>query len=324
MRPLVNTLILAVTAALSTTVHAQAASSAYPEKPIKIVIPYSAGGGTDQYMRIVSKRVAEKLGQPIMIINKPGGSTVIGMNAVISADPDGYTLLVSTNTSYTLIPYVMSPKPYSPEASLDYIGVVGETAMVFTAHSSMPDSLATVVDNAKKQPEAFNYATYGVGSSTHLAGEMFMNDTGTQFQHIPYKGVEAVAALAGGQVNFMVDGVNAASAMIKAGKTKALVVLQHERSEFLPNTPTLTEAGYAQASASKISYVMAAPKGTPKPIIDKLHTAFAAALRDDDVLQQIKTVQTSPAYLGPEETQQFVAQQAASFKELVEKKGIRF
>src|SRR5690606_10668568 len=140
-----------------------------------------------------------------------------------------------------------------PEASLDYIGVVGETAMVFTAHSSMPDSLATVVDNAKKQPEAFNYATYGVGSSTHLAGEMFMNDTGTQFQHIPYKGVEAVAALAGGQVNFMVDGVNAASAMIKAGKTKALVVLQHERSEFLPNTPTLTEAGDAQASASKIS-----------------------------------------------------------------------
>jgi tripartite-type tricarboxylate transporter receptor subunit TctC len=324
MKSVAHLLVAAAAASFCTAVPAQAGAGAYPEKPIKIVIPYSAGGGTDQYMRIVSKRVSEKLKQPIMIINKPGGSTVIGVNSVISAEPDGYTLLVSTNTSYTLIPYVMSPQPYSPEASLDYVGVVGETAMVLTAHSSMPDSLATVVDNARKKPEGFSYATYGVGSSTHLAGEVFMNDTNTKFQHIPYKGVEAVTALAGGQVNFMVDGVNAASAMIKAGKTKALVVLQHERSEFLPDTPTLTEAGYPQASASKISYVMSAPKGTPKPIIDKLHVAFSEALRDDDVLQQIKTVQTSPAYLGPEQTQEFVRKQTASFKEIVEKKGIRF
>ncbi len=309
---------------LSAGVPALASAPNYPERPIKIVIPYSAGGGTDQFMRIVAKRASETLGQPITIINKPGGSTVIGMKSVISAEPDGYTLLVSTNTSYTLIPYVMKPKPYSPEESLDYIGVVGETAMVITAHSSMPDTLAQVMANAKKDPGGYTYATYGVGSSTHLAGEMFMNDTGVSFQHIPYKGVEAVAALAGGQVNLMVDGVNAASAMIKAGKTKPLVVLQHKRSEFLPDTPTLTEAGYPSVNASTISYVMSAPKGTPVPIINKLHAAFSEALRDPDVLKQISSVQTSPAYLGPEEAKRFVERQSAAFIDLVKKKGIAF
>lgn len=299
-------------------------ATAYPQKPIKIVIPYSAGGGTDQYMRIVSERAAKSLGQPITIINKPGGSTVIGMKSVINSAPDGYTLLVSTNTSYSLIPYAIKPAPYSPAESLDYVGVVGETAMVVTANSSMPDSLQEVIARAKAEPGRYTYASYGVGSSTHLAAEVFMADTDTELRHIPYKGVEAVTALAGKQVDLMVDGVNAASAMIAAGKTKALVVLQQKRSEFLPNTPTLAEAGYPNATASTISYVMAAPKGTPAPIINKVHLAFVEALRDPDVLDQIKAVRTSPAYLGPEEAKQFVEQQSASFKAIVEKKGIQF
>src|SRR3546814_2915203 len=188
---------LASTLLFTVAMPAHAEVSTYPGRPIKIVIPYSAGGGTDQFIRIISKRASDVLGQPITIINKPGGSTVIGVKSVTSAVPDGYTLLVSTNTSYTLIPYVMTPKPYAPEDSLDYIGVVGETAMVITAHSSMPDTLAEVMAKAKREPDLYSYATYGVGSSMHLAGEMFMNDTGVSFRHIPYKGVEAVTALAG-------------------------------------------------------------------------------------------------------------------------------
>lgn len=303
---------------------ADAQVDAYPQRPIKIVIPYSAGGGTDQYMRIVSERASKSLGQPITIINKPGGSTVIGMKSVINSAPDGYTLLVSTNTSYSLIPYAIKPAPYSPAESLDYVGVVGETAMVVTANASMPDSLKEVVTTAKAQPGSYTYASYGVGSSTHLAAEVFMTDTGIELRHIPYKGVEAVTALAGKQVDLMVDGVNAASAMIAVKKTKALVVLQHKRSEFLPDTPTLSEAGYPDATASTISYVMAAPKGTPAPIINKVHQAFVEALRDPGVLEQIKAVRTSPAYLGPQEAQQFVEKQSASFKAIVEKKNIQF
>lgn len=325
MKKVIQALTATVLTAASLGVHAKNdQADTYPQKPIKIVIPYSAGGGTDQYIRIVSERASKSLGQPILVINKPGGSTVIGMKSVINAAPDGYTLLVSTNTSYSLIPYAIKPAPYSPAESLDYVGVVGETAMVVTANSSMPDTLQQVVADAKAEPGRYTYASYGVGSSTHLAAEVFMTDTDTDLRHIPYKGVEAVTALAGKQVDLMVDGVNAASAMIAAGKTKALVVLQHKRSEFLPDTPTLSEAGYPNATASTISYVMAAPKGTPAPIINKVYQAFVEALRDPGVLEQTKAVRTSPVYLGPEEAKQFVEQQSTSFKAIVEKKGIQF
>lgn len=299
-------------------------AASYPDKPIKIVIPYSAGGGTDQFMRIVSERASKALGQAITILNKPGGSTVIGVNAVIGSAPDGYTLLVSTNTSYTLIPYVMSPQPYAPEKSLDYVATLGQTAMVLTANKAMPSDLKTVLDEARKHPGRYTYATYGMGSSTHLAGEVFMNDTGVEFRHIPYKGVEAVTALAGNQVDLMIDGVNAAGTMLDAGKTRALVILQRQRSQFLPDTPTLAEAGYPQAAENIISYVMAAPKGTPAPIIDKLQRSFAEALRDPGVLEQIKAMRTEAAFKGPDETREFVAGQSAMFKDIVEKKHIKF
>ncbi|KFJ53467.1 Bug family tripartite tricarboxylate transporter substrate binding protein [Bordetella bronchiseptica] len=299
-------------------------AAAYPGKPIKIVIPYSAGGGTDQFMRIVSERASRVLGQPITILNKPGGSTVIGVNAVIGAAPDGYTLLVSTNTSYTLIPYVMSPPPYAPEKSLDYVATLGQTSMVLTANKTMPSDLKTVLDSARQSPGRYTYATYGVGSSTHLAGEVFMNDTGVEFRHIPYKGVEAVTALAGNQVDLMIDGINAAGTMLDAGKTQALVVLQRTRSQFLPDTPTLVEAGYPEAAENVISYVMAAPKGTPAAVIDKLQKSFAEALRDPGVLAQAKAMRTEAAFKGPAQTQAFVDSQSALFKDIVAKKNIKF
>lgn len=300
------------------------AAEHYPEKPISIVIPYSAGGGTDQFLRILSEPVSKALGEAVLILNKPGASTSIGVKSVIQAKPDGYTFLVSTNTSYTLIPFALSPAPYSPTDSLDYVATLGETAMVLTANATMPSSLKTVLDEAKKDPEKYTYATYGIGTSTHLAGEVLMGDTGVQLRHVPYKGVEAVTALAGGQVDLMFDGVNAAGPMIEAGKTRALVVLQHERSEFLPDTPTLDEAGFPSATPSKISYVMAAPRGTPPAIIDKVQKAFAAALQQPNVLKQIKAMRSAPAFLGPQETQAFVNEQAATFKKIVEEKHIKF
>ncbi|HLU01324.1 MAG TPA: tripartite tricarboxylate transporter substrate binding protein [Advenella sp.] len=296
----------------------------YPDKAITVVIPYSAGGGTDQFLRIVCAQASKTLGQPILILNKPGASTSIGVKSVINAKPDGYTFLVSTNTSYTLIPYAISPAPYSPTASLDYVATLGETAMVLTASASMPSTLKEVLSEAKKSPDKYTYATYGVGTSTHLAGEVLMGDTGVRLRHVPYKGVEAVTALAGGQVDLMVDGVNAAGPMIEAGKTKALVVLQHERSAFLPDTPTLDEAGFSSATPSKISYIMAAPKGTPAGHIDKIQNVFASALRDPGVIRQIEAMRSSPAFLGPEATKNFVKEQAAAFKKIVDEKNISF
>ena len=296
----------------------------YPHRPITIVIPYSAGGGTDQFMRIAAERAAEELGQQFIIVNKPGASTVIGVNSVVNAKPDGYTLLVSTNTSYTLIPSAISPSPYSPEKSLQYVATLGGTEMVLTARLGVPTSLSEILEKSRQDPGHYTYATYGVGSSTHLAGEVLMDDTGTEFRHIPYKGVEAVTALAGGQVDLMVDGTNAAGAMIKAGKTKSIVVLQHHRSEYLPDTPTLTEAGYPNATASAISYIMAVPKGTPQPIVEKLGKAFSVAMQDPGVKEKIKAMRSTSAFLDAAETQRFVNEQAAAFKDIVQKKNIKF
>ena len=316
----------ALTAACLSSTGAFAADGAadFPQRPVTIVIPYSAGGGTDQFMRIATERAAEELGQSFIIVNKPGASTVIGVKAVTNAQPDGYTLLVSTNTSYTLIPYAISPQPYSPEASLDYVATLGGTEMVLTARLGMPTELSEILDKSRKEPGYYTYATYGVGSSTHLAGEVLMDDTGAEFRHIPYKGVEAVTALAGGQVDLMVDGTNAAGTMINAGKTKSVVVLQHHRSEFLPDTPTLAEAGYPDATASVISYIMAAPKGTPKPVIAKLEHAFSVAMQDPVVKEKIKGMRSTITFRNAKETQEFVDHQAAAFKEIVEKKNIKF
>ena len=317
---------LAVTAGLLTTAGASATEAAkdFPQRPITIVIPYSAGGGTDQFMRIATERAAEVLGQQFVIVNKPGASTVIGVNSVINAKPDGYTLLVSTNTSYTLIPYAISPPPYSPEKSLDYVATLGGTEMVLTARLGVPTELSKILEKSRQDPGHYTYATYGVGSSTHLAGEVLMNDTNVEFRHIPYKGVEAVTALAGGQVDLMVDGTNAAGTMINAGKTKAVVVLQHQRSEYLPDTPTLSEAGYPKATASVISYIMAAPKGTPEPIIKKIENAFSVAMSDPGVQEKIKGMRSTITFRNAEETRSFVNEQAAAFKEIVEKKNIKF
>lgn len=317
---------LVISAGLLTTgsVFANEGINNYPQRPITIVIPFSTGGGTDQFMRIVTKRAAEVLGQQFVIVNKPGASTVIGVNSVINSKPDGYTLLVSTNTSYTLVPYAISPSPYSPDSSLEYVATLGGTEMVLTARLGVDNQLSKIIEKSKQTPGHYTYATYGVGSSTHLAGEVLMNDTDVIFRHIPYKGVEAVTALAGGQVDLMVDGTNAAGTMINAGKTKAVVVLQHKRSEFLPDTPSLTEAGFPKATESFISYIMAAPKGTPAPIIKKLENAFSIAMKDPEIQEKIKGMRSTITFLNADETRGFVHSQAKAFKEIVEKKNIRF
>lgn len=316
---------VAICAGFAATASANNNDVAFPgDDPIRIVVPYSAGGGTDLFVRILSDSVSKTLNVPIVILNKPGASTAIGMKAAISAKPDGHTLVVSTNASYSLIPYIVKPQPYDPTNSLEYVAVLGETPMVLTTNASMPNQFSDFIKLVNANSNKYSYATYGIGSSTHMAAEMLMSDTGMKLAHIPYKGVEAVTALAGEQVNAMVDGVNAASPMIKAGKIKPLVILQNERSKFLPETPTLIEMGFPKASISKISYVMAAPKGTPKAVINRLSEAFAQSLKNPDVIKKIELMQTSPAFLNPVATNEFVINQTKSFNSIIDRRGIKF
>lgn len=303
---------------------ASAATTSYPNQPIKIIVPYQAGGGTDQVLRILVPKVSQLLGSPIVVINRPGASTVIGMKAMIEAAPDGYTLALSTNTSFSLIPYTQSPQPYDPDKSVTYITALGETPMIMTTHPGFAKNFDEFMAKVKEQPGHYSYATYGVGGITHLAAEVLMGDMGIKMNQIPYKGFEAVSAVAGGQVDAMIDGVNSPTPMIQAGKIIPLVTLQHSRTKFLPDTPTLSERGYPNASTSTISYILAAPKATPQPIIDKLYKAFSEALNDKDLIEKIEATKSMPMHLTPQQTGDYIHAESTKFRGIIEQRNIKF
>jgi tripartite-type tricarboxylate transporter receptor subunit TctC len=322
MKRLLGSMLLAYGMLAAGAAHATA--GAYPAQPIKIIVPYQAGGGTDQVLRIVTPKVSELLGTPIVIINRPGASTVIGMKGMIEAEPDGYTLALSTNTSFSLIPYTQSPQPYDPDQSVKYITALGETPMIMTTHPAFAKDFDEFMAKVKERPGHYAYATYGIGGITHLAAEVLMADMGIKLNQVPYKGFEAVTAVAGGQVDAMIDGVNSPTPMIKAGKIIPLVTLQHTRTKFLPDTPTLTERGYPNASTSTISYILAAPKATPQPIIDKLYKAFSTAMNDKEIIGKIELTKSMPMHLTPQETEEYVRVEAARFRDIIQKRDIKF
>lgn len=303
---------------------ATSAATDFPTQPIKIVIPYQAGGGTDQILRIVAPRVSEELGQPIVIVNRPGASTVIGMKEVIGAKPDGYTLAFSTNTSYSLIPYTQTPQPYDPDQTLEYITALGETPLILTTHPKFAKSFPEFINKVKAAPNTHPYATYGVGGITHLAAEVLMGEMGIKLNQVPYKGVEAVTAVAGGQVDAMVDGVNSPTPLIQAGKIVPLATLQHTRTKFLPDTPTLTEIGYPNASTSTISYVLAAPKNTPAPIVEKLYQAFSKVMGEPEVIEKIEQTKSMPMHMTPAQTQAYINAEATRFRHIITERNIAF
>lgn len=303
---------------------ATVAAANFPTQPIKIVVPYQAGGGTDQVLRIVAPKVSELLGESIIVLNRPGASTVIGMKEVIGAKPDGHTLALSTNTSYSLIPYTQSPQPYDPAETLEYITALGETPLIMTTHPGFAKNFEEFMAKVKDKPDTFAYATYGVGGITHLAAEVLMGEMGIKLTQVPYKGFEAVTAVAGGQVDAMVDGVNSPTPMIQAGKIVPLVTLQHTRTKFLPDTRTLTEIGYPNASTSTISYILAAPKGTPQSVIDTLYEAFSTVMKDPDVIAKIEQTKSMPMQMTPAETKSYIEDEAARFRQIIEERNIKF
>lgn len=296
----------------------------YPNRPIEIIVPYQAGGGTDQILRVVAPKVSELLGTPIVVQNRPGASTVIGMRATIQAKPDGYTLVFSTNTSFSLIPYTQNPQPYDPNSDIEYITLLGETPMIFTTHPEFATNIDDFLAKVKEKPGHYAFATYGIGGITHLAAEVLLADMGIQLNQVPYKGYEAVMAVAGGQVDSMVDGVNAPASMIEAGKIIPMVTLQHTRTKFLPDTPTLTEIGYPDANTSTISYLLAAPKNTPAPIIDKIYAAFAEAMQDPETIEKIELTRSSPMHYTPAETKEYIDAQVEQFTRIINERNIQF
>ncbi len=263
------------------------AQAAYPDKPIKFVVPYPPGGGTDVVARIVQQRLQAALGQPIVIDNKGGAGGSLGTDIVAKSAPDGYTVLF-TLSSHTINPAIFPKLPFDTIKDFDPVGLVASLPQLLAANMAVPvRTVADVVAQAKAAPDKFSFASVGNGSPGHLAGELMVLRTGAPMAHIPYRGGgPAVTDVMGGQVPLLWVSIPAAAAQVKAGKLRALAVSTTKRSPAFPDVPTMQEAGVADFEVDSW-YAMLVPAKTPRPIIDKLNKALNTVLSEPAIRAQL-------------------------------------
>jgi tripartite-type tricarboxylate transporter receptor subunit TctC len=261
--------------------HAQA----YPSKPVKIIVPFAAGGPADIYARVIAQKLGESMGQAFIVEDKPGAGSLIGTEAVAKSAPDGYTLLLMSNT-HTVNETLVANKPYV--LMRDFVGVapINYSDLVLVAHPSLQVStLGELLKLAKSKPGKLNYASSGTGTPYHMAGELFKSMAGVHLVHIPYRGsTGARTDLLGGQVDLMFDAVTTMADHAKAGKVKALATTGAQRSSVLPDVPTMSEAGVPGYEAT-IWLGLLAPKGTPPAIVQRLNEAVTKVTSQPDIRQ---------------------------------------
>ena len=263
------------------------ADAAYPDKPVKFVVPYPPGGGTDVVARIVQQRLQAALGQSIVIENKGGAGGSLGTDIVAKSAPDGYTVLF-TLSSHTINPAIFPKLPYDTLKDFEPVGLVASLPQLLAANMAVPvRSVADVVAQAKAAPDKFSFASVGNGSPGHLAGELMVLRTGAPMAHIPYRGGgPAVTDVIGGQVPLLWVSIPAAAAQVKAGKLRALAVSTTKRSPAFPDVPTMQEAGVADFEVDSW-YAMLVPAKTPRAIIDRLNKALNTVLAEPAIRAQL-------------------------------------
>ncbi|PLC04281.1 ABC transporter substrate-binding protein [Variovorax sp. RO1] len=276
---------------------ASAAEPVFPSRPVTLVIPFPPGGATDVNGRIIGQRLSKELGQPVVIENRAGAGTIIGASYVSKAVPDGYTLLVSSGTTFTVNPAIRPNLPYDPVKSFEPIGIAGRLALILLANSEVPvKTVKQFVDYVKASPGKYSYASYGTGTTSHFAGESILHAAGLKMTHVPYKGsAPAMTDLMGGQVAFSVDTVSAAIPQLKSGKIKAIAVTTAKRSTLLPDVPSLAESGYPDIDMDSW-LILAAPKGLPPEAKARLEKALAATMADPDTRARLSAQGLEPVY----------------------------
>ena len=279
-RPVVVTLGLLAAAA---STWAQVPS--YPARPVKIIVPFAAGGPADNFARFMGQRMQDALGQSFVVDNRPGGGSVIGTDAAAKAAPDGYTLLMMSN-AHTVNETLIANKPFALMRDFAAVAPINSSDLVLVAHPSLQaNTLKQVIALAAAKPGKLNYASSGPGTPYHMAGELFKSMAGVYLVHIPYRGsTGARTDVIGGQVDLMFDAVTTMTEQVKAGKVKAIATTGRQRSDVLPDVPTMNEAGVPGYEAT-IWLGLMAPKGTPKAVVDRLNEAVSKIVSQADVKQ---------------------------------------
>jgi tripartite-type tricarboxylate transporter receptor subunit TctC len=320
MRTLVTLICAAIASIAATGAYAQA----YPAKPVRIVVPFSAGGPADITARTLAPRLTELLGQPIIVDNRAGANGIIGAENVIKSPPDGYTMLMATASvaAINMVTYGEKP-PYDTLRDLQPLTPVMSTTSLIVVHPSLPvKTLKELVALAKARPGEITFGSAGIGGTLHFGIEMIMRDTGVKITHVPYKGAApALADVIAGQINGMFVDLPVVSPYVKSGKVRALAVSSGQRSQYFPEVPTAKESGYPGVEMTNY-YALLLPAKTPRDIVMKLHEAVLKAIATPSVRERLVSVGADPWTLSPDEFARFIRADIEKWGKLAKFSGI--
>jgi len=310
-------------AALALVVATGAFAQGYPDKPVKLIVPYAAGGSTDATARLLAKSLTERLGQPVVVENRAGAGGAIGHEFVAKAPADGYTLLFSAAGPLTVTPHTYPKLGYDPVNGLEPITLVATQPLLLVANPALQiASVGDLVREAKARPGKLTYASFGNGSAAHLAGEYFKSLAGVDMVHVPYKGSgPALVDLVAGQIDVMFDVFSTSAPLVKAGKLRAIAITSTERSPQFPQVPTMQEAGVAGFEAGTW-FGLLAPADTPQPIVDALSKATNAALQEASVRDVLSSQGAAVRGGTPQQFQRFFRSEYDKWGKIVKAAGI--
>jgi tripartite-type tricarboxylate transporter receptor subunit TctC len=318
-RPVALLVSLILTLVAAASAHAQS----YPARPVRIIVPFAVGGPADIYARFIGAKLQEALGQPFVVEKPPGAGAVVGSDAVAKSAPDGYTLLMMSNT-HTVNETLIPKKPYELMRDLAPINGVNYSDLLMVVHPSVPaNNLKEFLALAKAKPKELNYASSGPGTPYHMAGELFKAMAGVDIVHVPYKGSDgARTGILGGQVHMMIDAITTMAPNVSAGKLKALGTTGKSRSSVLPDVPTVSEAGVPGYEAG-IWLGLMAPAGTPKPILERLNAEISRIIQAPEVKENWMKQGAAPMSMTLDQFDKFLRDEIVKWAKVVKVSGAK-
>src|SRR5688572_21633543 len=313
--------LLLVFAALVTSL---AASAQYPDRPIKLIVPFGAGGVTDTSGRVIAEALSKRLGQPIVVENKAGASGNIGTQQVALAAPDGYTLVLGFDGTIVINPHVFANFPIDVQKDLAPVGKIGDATLIVVAHPSFPaKTLPALIEHAKKDPKGVSYGSSGVGGTPHIVGELLKQRTGANLIHVPYKGGGAAMTDAlGGNIPLVFTAVAGAMQHVKANRLVPIAVTSRKRDGALPEVPTFIEGGIADFEATSWVAILA-PAKTPRAVVDKLNHELNAVLADPAIVARLEQLGIVATPGTPEALARQISEDLDKYGKVVKSAGIK-